>query len=210
MVARKAKKKSKFDVSNELLAGLLIVAISLSVANFFTGSITGYGTNSQETDVSVEIEGVTAINWTTDTLDFGSGAVDDGYDEAVLDTYNGNVTDGNWSATSANLTLENVGGDYVNVTLESNLTANQLIGGTNPSIKWMISDEEPSSCGAIVDSAYTEVSITPGKEVCSPLYHNTTNNTMTVNFEVTIPIDATAGNKTFALTATGSTATQVS
>ena len=100
---RQSSRKKGFNISNELLALLLVVAISLSMVDFFLGSddvFTGYSSVDTNASAAVTIESVTAINWTSAAIDWGTGSVTEGFENATLDTDAKTVTGGNWTASS--------------------------------------------------------------------------------------------------------------
>jgi hypothetical protein len=199
MVARKKQVNKKFNISNEIIAVLIVVAISLSMINFFLGGeITSFATSESNATAAVTIESVTAINWTSASIDWGTGSVTEGEENATLDTDAASVTNGNWTATSQTLVLENVGGDIVELNLTSSTDAAGFVGGTDPAFRWKIEQNESDSCLDIIDTSFTDIN-TSANTICSVLDANQANNSINVEIQLIIPADA---NQTGALSAT--------
>jgi hypothetical protein len=203
MVSRKrpSSKRKGFNISNELLALLLVVAISLSMVDFFLGDsmgFTGFVTSDSNATAAVTIESVTSINWTSAAIDWGTGSVTGGFENATLDTDAKSVTGGNWTASSQSLVLENIGGDLVELNLTSNKTAEDFVGGSDPAFRWKIEQNESNSCADIVDTSFTDIN-TSANTICSVLDANQANNSINVEIQLIIPTDA---NQTGALSAT--------
>ena len=125
--------------------GLLIVAIitlvaSVAVAGFVYSSInvfkdtwlTGFASSSTGT-VNLTVESSASINFTTNNINFGSGRVDQGAQNATLiTTGSGSVLNGNWTVVSHGFVLENIGNVNVSLNLTTGKTATTFIGGTSP------------------------------------------------------------------------------
>lgn len=206
MASRKQRSKRKgFNISNELLALLLVVAISLSMVDFFLGdnmSITGHTVDSNAS-AAVTIESVTAINWTSAAIDWGTGSVTEGFENATLDTDAKTVTGGNWTASSQSLVLENIGGDIVELNLTANKTAIDFVGGSDPAFRWKIEQNESNSCADIIDTTFTDINTSPNT-ICTVLDSNQANNSINVEIQLIIPSDANkTGSQSTVITATG-------
>jgi len=208
MMAQARKNKSKkLNISNDTLAILLVVAIGLSFVNIFTSGfgVTGYAVTDTST-VDVQIETVTAINWTQDDLDFGYGSVDELQTNATVDS-EGNVARGNWTAPTDGLNLTNIGGDDVSLTLVSNVTATTLIGGPSAQerFQWKLTAGETDSCSGIYGGGdYLNVNTT-AETVCDIFENNDANDTLEVDIKFTIPYDSlyTGSSRSALITATG-------
>lgn len=196
-----------FNVSNELLAVLLVVAIGLSVINLYAPlDVSGFATSEENATAAVEILAVTAINWTENSIDWGAGAVATGMQNATLNSSGalGNVTEGNWSNNNGSLFLENIGGDDVTLTLQADQGADALIGGTSPTFMWQAADSESTSCIEINWSDFTEVSNSTADLFCNPLNSSDSQDMVTLDFYIRIPSDATqTGARTAVITAIG-------
>ena len=126
-----------------------IALVNLSVTIMKVGDIrelTGFATEAGTANLT--IESYAAVNFTTDNIDWGSGTVDTegGKDKAYLDTKTGTVTDGNWTANSAGLVLENIGNINVTLDVKAGKSAASFIGGTSPNYTWMFNELESGSC----------------------------------------------------------------
>ena len=144
---------------------LTIVAIALSLialkVNFFSQTsgdyLTGFATAGNTTlgKVNLTVESGLIINFTTDVIDWGSGRVDTGADNATLDTSKNSsdtkVLNGNWSGSFGNRTngliLENIGNINATLYIKTGKNATQFIGGNNPAYQYNITNNETSSCG---------------------------------------------------------------
>jgi hypothetical protein len=192
-----AQNKSIKDYS--ILAYFSIAVIVASL--FFLGlELTGHDVSTDEAIVNVTIATTTAINFTTDFIDFGSGVVNTGADNATLDT-DGTVVSGTWTPTSTNFTLENIGNTNVNLTLRVGKSAQDFLGGNNPSYEFKFADDKPTSC---VNSTTTRVWIPTNISdtyLCSFFNAADTNDTIHIGVRIVIPSTA-SGAKTDTFTAT--------
>jgi hypothetical protein len=184
------------------IIGYFAIAIIL-ISLFFIGTkITGLAVTSNETGiVNVTITGAGALNFTTALLDFGAGAVTGG-SGATLDS-EGTVTNGDWSATTGELVLENIGNVNVTLTLSTNKSVDDFIGGSSPTFKAKVTNTSghTTSCvGANFSGSYETIDQTL-KNACTPLTF-LNNDTIDIDFELFIPNDA-AGAKTVGIVAIG-------
>jgi hypothetical protein len=191
-----AQNKSIKDYS--ILAYFSIAVIVASL--FFLGlQFTGYATSTDEAIVNVTISSTTAINFTTDFIDFGSGAVTTGSDNATLDT-DGTIIGGSWGAVSSNFTLENIGNTNVNLSLRVGKSAQDFIGGNNPSYEYKYANNEVTSCVNSTTMAVWTSTSTSDTYLCS--FFNALDGNDTINIGVRIVIPSTAtGAKTDTFTA---------
>jgi len=191
-------KFSKEDVIS-CIAILVIVASLVSIGMQFTG----YAAVTDTAVVNVTVSSSAAINFTTDTINFNSGAVNNGAAGATLNT-EGTVTDGTWSATSSGLTLENIGNVNVSLGLKADKVAADYLGGTSPSFKYKVSDAagETGACVNNTATSYTEFT-TSNTTVCSPLQFNDSMDAIDINIQLYIPSDSNVGEQTATITATG-------
>jgi hypothetical protein len=185
-------------------ASIAVIIVSL----FFIGTeLTGSVVSENGTGVlNVTVSSLVSLNFTTASLDFGSGGVDDGEDGATLNS-EGSVLLGTWSATSGELVLENIGNVNVSLTLATNETVDNFIGGTSPTIKAKTSDSSGntgacSGATEVFDGSYAEINQTT-QTACSIFAYDTSMNEIDINIELYIPNDA-AGTKAIEITAVGS------
>jgi len=124
MVKNEVQKAQKKEIANKYLAFILVIAIVVSVVGTWYGIdkitkfswITGYGSNATG-QVNVTISSEVSINVVATACNFGSG-----YPNATPSTVlESNGTNINWSGagTGNNITIENDGSTYVNVTVNS-------------------------------------------------------------------------------------------
>lgn len=189
------------EVLNKSVVILLsFFAVALSIFGSMTVMAGPTGT------VDLEIDELTEVSFTVDAIDWGAGTVN-GTDSntAVLQSNGtGSVTGGSWAVNSDNLTLENIGTEDVSLVLNSSTTATTFIGGTGASFKWMVSNVTgEDSCVAANATGFEEVNTTAGSTVCSTFYADNSKDSIDINFELTIPLDAddTAGTTTATITA---------
>jgi len=188
----------------EIVSYSAIVVIVVSL--FFIGiGITGYAVTSNQTAVvNVTITSSGALNFTTALLDFGSGAVTGGAGGATIDS-EGTVTDGSWSTTTGELVLENIGNVNVSLTLSTNKSVDDFIGGTSPTFKAKTADKSGNT-GACTgtetfDSAYAEINQTL-QTACGDFGFDGAVDEIDIDFEIYVPNDA-LGAKTIGIVAIG-------
>ena len=188
---------------SDVIIYVSIIAIVISL--FFIGTgITGYAvTENVSGVVNVTITSAAALNFTTNLLDFGAGAVVGGQSSATLDSEGTNTS---WTGpgTSGELVLENIGNVNVSLTLSTNKTVADFIGGTSPSFKAKTSDAEAGACSGateLFDGSYAEINQTL-QIACSNFAYADSLDTINIDFEIVVPSDAT-GAKTVGIVAIG-------
>ncbi|MCX8158968.1 MAG: hypothetical protein N3D20_01605 [Candidatus Pacearchaeota archaeon] len=187
-----------------VIASLAAAGISYYSAISVVPKIVGYQVYGS---TNLTVESFAMINFTDSSVNWGSGKVNIGKTKAYLDTRSGTVTDGNWTAETTGLMLENLGNVNVTLNLSAGKTAAQFIGGTNPAYKWWIRDNETGSCinvtgpsngfGGWADPSTTSITI------CNPLRFLIASNEIRIDFNVTVPEDATKGARSDTITAIG-------
>ncbi len=212
------------EISNKTLAILLIGAIVISLggtlislnrlARIRIPLITGFAPTDDAT-LALTISSLTEVNWTTASIDWGSGTVAAGYDFCTLDTMQGSLTANCTGFAPANgggnLVLENIGNKNVslNITISNNAAGFIGDGATySAEYYWNFSNAEADSCPA------TSLELTEGQwylaNTTTIIVCNSTgggflanDNSDTLNFDVRIliPSDATPGSKTSTITA---------
>ncbi len=173
------------------IISLVLLVTTLDTYGVLTGRATDTGT------ANVTIESTSSIQFTTDTCDFGTGSVDEAPTFAVLDSAAKTVVNGTWNSVSGMdcLVLQNDGNSPVNISLNSDVTAVDFIGGTGPDMEWKVT----GTCTGTDLSTYADVS---GSDtgVCDNLAKT---GTLHVDFELTIPEDAPPGTNDAVIIATG-------
>jgi len=114
---------------------LIILAISLV---FFIYNLTNSPivTGKVTATANLTIAEVVSVNFSTSNITWAKGAVTVGAVAAQLDTSEGTVTGGNWTANSYGLVLENIGNQNVTIDLTFGKDAQYFIDGTNGTNIW--------------------------------------------------------------------------
>lgn len=193
---------------SNVLTIVAVLAVSIALVNLaitinkigdikeFTGHATDTG------DVNVTIVNQAVITFNTSTINWGSGAVDEGQVSATLDTDAGTVTNGNWTAIGYSLSLQNDGNTNMSFTLQSDTDADGFIGGANPTYKVKVSNNETNACGSISHwSSFDHINTTE-VEACSNMGYLVGADLVNIDIQLTIPQDA-VGVKGSVITATG-------
>ena len=182
---------------------IAVIAVSL----FFIGvNLTGHATTDTETGaVNVTIDQSGALNFTTTLLNFGSGSVTGGEDGANLSSVGpGSTIGGTWTNQSGQLALENIGNVNVSLTLNSNNTAADFIGGVSPTFKAKVSNKTGNAfacTGAGNFSTYQAINLSLTR-TCTTFGYESGVDEIEINFQLYIPNDAT-GDKATGITAIG-------
>jgi len=207
------------EISNKTLAILLIAAIVISLggtlislnrlARIKVPMITGFYGAAEEAIVQLEITALVQVNFTTDTINWGSGTVATGTDFCVLNSYDAsigaNCTD--FTPQTAGLVLENIGNRNVTLNITMEKDAPTFITGSSPVCKWNVSNLEPSSCpGMALTPGAWQTCATTALIVCNStdggFLAKDESDTLKFDVLVQIPSDALPGAKTNVMTAT--------
>lgn len=195
--------------AENILFGISIVVIFLALFNvgltiYKVGGfdkLTGYATDTGTANLSIVSQAT--INFTTENINWGVGAVNESLGLATIDS-EGNITNGNWTAVYQGLTLINNGNCNVQLNFTTSNVASTFIGGSSnggPTYKLKITDNETGSCSSGLASTYTEATgaSQPG---CNNFTYYDTNDTVDVDVQIQIPQDALPGAKGSVITAT--------
>ena len=187
----------------------LIVAVVIFGVNVVKlAQITGRATDSAT--INLTVENKTAINFTTNNINWGSGSVDPGADNATLNTAGGanNVTNGNWTGNTAGLVLENIGNRNVSLNLSFGTNADGLLGGTNPVYQYNVTNAEPGSClnstggtDGLNLGSWVNADTTPDV-VCGRFLFNDSSDSIRIDIKLVIPSDSKTGTISDTITAT--------
>ena len=206
------------EISNKTLAILLIAAIVISLggtlislnrlARIKIPIITGLYGLPEEAIVQFDISALVQVNFTTDTIDWGSGTVATGYGFCVLNSYSASI-DANCSTftpQTAGLVLENIGNKNVTLNITMQKNAASFITGTGPVCQWNVSNKEPNSCpGIALTLGSWQTCATTAVVVCNStgggFLATDTSDTLHFDALVQIPSDALSGAKTNVMTA---------
>lgn len=197
-------------LSDNVLIIIAGIFLFLALGNLFynlensdTDFITGFA-GSDTGEASVEIVGAISINFSVNSTDFGSGAVNTsapnpGY--ALLFT-NGTVTYGNWSSNTQFLVLENVGNLNVSFDLNATNGADGFIGGSGPLYQVKISNNESNSCNGTSNfTDYHDINVS-AQLGCSLFQFHDTKDELNLDIKLKIPSSATPGTKSSTIIAT--------
>lgn len=208
------------DISNKTLAILLAVSIVISLGGLLVFMTKGGEdiTGAAISPVALARINITArasINWTVNTVDWGTGYVNGSAQYCVLNTEGENnpLNCTNFTTVTQALLLENDGNRIVSVNISSNVTPAEFIGGTDPWFQWKLSNNESNSCGshnagnncyvnssALQNQTYTTVFTTP-VEICPCFKFQNSNDTINTNLQVKVPSDSYTGVREATLTA---------
>jgi len=203
-------------VTNVLMvvAVVAVLVAAFNVYNTMNLASTGHATDD-EGYALVEIEAVVSIIFTTDTLDWGAGAVDAAADYATLDSNAGTVTDGSWVAETDSLILVNDGSVNAVVTLDSGtVDADEFICSDDVSgscqgtgyaeMNYMVSENEASSCGGtgVYPVTYGAIPLAASEEtICPDFESDDSSDELALDVQLVIPKAAppTSGSSTLTL-----------
>lgn len=202
---------------------LMIMAVIAVVAALISAGVTFLSFNNlvsklsgrvADAEANLTIEQNIEVNFTTRAISWGNGRVLSGSNAAALTTYGtNNVTGGNWTLTTAGgLRLRNEGNVNVTLNLSVGKSAASFIGGTSPIYQWNISDVEAGSCVNSTGGSYTPESgfnlsrhiptSTTTIRICGNFTFPSGKDEIRIDFNLTVPEDATTGAKGDVITAT--------
>lgn len=145
------------EISNKVLASLLIVAIAVSLIGIYISItkvkqpslLTGFASATGTGQVNLTVIQSTNVNWTTALLDFGTGSVRAGFPNCTLNNNESNNTascSGFTGRAGVPLVIQNIGNMNTSLNLSFDKTAATMIGGTSPSFEFKVDYGEPGSC----------------------------------------------------------------
>lgn len=209
------------DLSNKALALLLLVAIVVSVGGTaFTlqrmgqlQGVTGMATSSPITGkTNFSIDSSLSIRFVNSLVLFGSGYVNGSMTSCSMGTNNTpplgtrGCINFNTTVHTSNLTIENDGNVLANVSLNFTRNATTFIGGTSPSFKYEVGNNESSSCTTLRNaSTFKEVSDIEvngtNARICDGLNFDDESDRLHIGFWLVIPEDASVGSHEVTVTA---------
>src|SRR3989338_9071791 len=126
-----------------------IIIVSVALLNLIVTvnkiKLTVYATGTGTANLSVG--NWTAVNFTTNIVNWGSGAVQAGQLNATLNTL-GEVANGNWTNITSGLILENIGNVNATLDIKTGKTAATFLGGTSPQYLLNFTNNKTGSCFA--------------------------------------------------------------
>jgi|GEM_PF-949754 len=194
-----------------VLVSIIGAGITYSYINSLNSKLTGLATGW----VNLTVESNLAVNFTYDTVDWGSGMVTIGQTDALLDTTNQsaeNVTRGNWTGNHVGLVIENIGNGNVTLDLKSEYDNGTFIGGTDgsgPLFRWkIVSNDTAVSCkfsdAGLANNTWKDVNTSGsvGSRICDYFYFEDTRDQVRIDFFVRVPSDSITGARGNTITAT--------
>ena len=191
---------------NNVIAVFAFIAVTIALVNLsvtlikvsdFREQLTGFASGYVNVTVYTQI----SINVSTDTIDWGSGSVDIGQQNATLYTKGastGAVERGNWSegANTKGIVIENLGSVNASLTLQGAHDAYGLFGSasnTNEQYLWNVSNKEVDSCygGEETMDQWRNANVTAAGIVCSQFGFNDDYDEIYLDVWLTVPYDAT-------------------
>jgi len=201
------------DISNKALAIFVLISMVISLYAIVApkGIITITGDVSATGKAKVNVSEKLAINFTDDTVNWGTGGVTDSNCTLSTEGYIETSDCLDFTNQSNGLTLENIGNVNAIIELASDKDAQTFINGTSPAFQYLISDTtsggEANSCDNMAPTTFTDVNTTsPGTKICTKLYKQASKDAIGIELKVTIPGDADFGQREATLTATGTKA----
>lgn len=177
---------------------IAVIAISL----FFIGTELTGNALSDTGIVNVTIDSSASIIFQSSLLNFGNGTITPG-ETAIVNSSGGKNAYWTGTAPTTGLILENNGNINVSFTLMANKTAAQFIGGTNPQLELMVSNNESGSCSSITNyTTYAAATTDPTQTLaCENFSFEEGHDSVIIDAQLTMSSDAT-GAKTVGITAT--------
>lgn len=206
--------------TNHILLAIAVITVIVSIAaalytynivnDFKDTWVTGFATSQSNATVNLTVNAITAINFTTNFINFGSGTVSAGSGNATLDTSAGTVTGGNFTANSAGFVLENIGNTNLSLDIYTTKSAASFLGGTSPLYQYNVSNVEASACanttGAVgtlpLNTFQTVNTTSPGTRVCDVFRFLDSTDRIRIDLRLGVPYDSTTGALTDTIVAT--------
>jgi len=192
-----------------VLLVVAVIAVGFAAVNLIIHfdevmELTGFATYTGTANVTIMAQA--SITFTGDTIDWGTGRVNETETSALLVT-NGTIQEGNWTAVSTGLLLQNNGNSNVTLTLTSTVV-DTFIGGASAtnSYQLLVSDTgagEANSCDSdhLILNTFTEVNGS-AQSACLNFSYYDAQDVLEVDVLLRIPEDAPPGAKSATITAT--------
>ena len=193
------------DVNNKTLALLLIAAMVFSLGGTIlvmnNASITGRAVGDTDATVYFNISANVDINFSTDSIDFGSGYVIPGHLCELTSEAASNIDGADCSAfdeQDAGLILDNIGNRNASINLTFNETAATYLVNSdgNGNVSFMISEVNTDDCfGTLSHSSFTAIMNTSSIQVCGGLRAGSdANNQLRIDINITLDEYITGSN----------------
>ncbi len=197
-----------------VVISIIGTAITYNYLTSFRNKLTGFATSTGTVNLSVE--SAASINFTTSNINWGSGRVNAGQNNATLNTAGGanNVTNGNWTGNTAGFVVENIGNVNVTFDLKTGKTAAQLVGGSaggGPQYQYNVTNQEVGSCRNSTGGTTLKINLgtfynvnttDPGTRICDIFPYDSNNDTIRIDVRLVIPSDSLTGTLSDTFTVT--------
>ena len=195
------------EISNKMLVAFILIAMVVSVGGIVTSlvrlqdffvQIAGAGIYGE---VNITVGSSTSINVTIANVTWGEGNVNGAKTVASVNTV-GEVKDGNWTAITGGMKVENIGTNNVTLDFRGTKTAALFIGGgagatPDPQYLFNISDKESANNNTCVHNntyeAFYPVNTT-NLRICLGFDWRSGSDEILIGFNLTIPEDSKTGN----------------
>jgi len=217
------------DVSNKTVAAMLVLSIvfSLGITLFALNRMQAIAVGhpisglavSGTSQTNLTIQSMASLVFRNNSVQFGVGYTNTSATSNCWMNTTGGRSGGatlqhicvNFTApANQGLILENNGNRNLTVTLNSSMNATTFINGSTPgpaNFSWSIDNSEANTCATLNLGQYENFTTVNnsgvGNNICTNMGFVDTNNTMRIDFLVSIPADALAGTRQATLTATG-------
>lgn len=211
--------KNKFDT------GIIIILVIIALTLFFLNlngitlnynQITGRVTDTAWGSANVTISSITQINVSTTgttnntNISFGTGYVLSGWDYCTMSSqsltlFESGGCSAGLNSPGVNFTLQNVGNTNLTVNISCNKDAAAFLGGTNPTFNYAVDNGTESGCKGMISGPtnwFAFNSTTP-TIICTNLSHVTSEDTMQVAVNISIPANSKTGSLEAIITFTG-------
>ena len=192
---------------DNLLLVVAIIAVVISITGFFvtyyvadsyrnvwfTGFATEYG------DIRVEVQEAVRVNFTQQLIDWGTGQVLAGEDNATLSTVADvdNINSEGWSNLSEGFIVKNIGNRNISLALNTTQNAAGFIGGTGPAYEFNVTNNLPDSCtnstGFNLNEFHDVVANSTGQDICDVFEFTSGRDEIRIDLRLVIPSDSQTG-----------------
>ncbi len=197
-----------------LIALAIVVSVGgtlITLNSIPAPQITGYETSSQQGTASFTVAALTQITLTDSTVNFGTCQLNN----SLILTYDSNASNGESLNDSDsicdgsfpdNMTLENTGNKYVNLTISSNVSAMNYIDAASDegSFYFVGGNDEAGACSSGLQTTFTNFSAAQTNyTLCLNFSPVNTEDELSIAYRVQLPPDTREGTKTATITITG-------
>ena len=199
-------------LSNKTLVLLLLITLSITLLGTFSSinrisglkALTGAWENGSTTrgSVNLTISQSININFTRDSVNFGSGSVSG--TACYLETSTANVGCSDFTSNVRPLLLENQGNANVILNLSNVNTTQSLIGGTNPGYAWRWAETEGANSTTCTnrtvqmqeEGIFRNITVAyvnnVNSSLCAMFNASDANDVINISFKLLVPNDAIA------------------